>query len=100
MATETTTPTVTVHIPTPLQSMTDENDTVEVRGRTIGDAIQALTDEFPELRQHLYKEDGSLRSFVNIYLEDEDIRYLDNEDTPLEDGQTLSIVPSIAGGCR
>ena len=99
MATETSTPTVTVHIPTPLQSMTEEQDTVDVTGGTVGDAIETLTQQYPDLRQHLYKEDGALRSFVNIYLEDEDIRYLDNEDTPLEDGQTVSIVPSIAGGC-
>lgn len=79
--------------------MTDDHDSVDVRGRTIGEAIEALTEQFPELRQHLYKEDGSLRSFVNIYLEDEDIRYLDDEQTRLENGQTLSIVPSIAGGC-
>lgn len=99
MATQTSTPTVTVHIPTPLRSMTDDQETVEVQGRTIKDAVDALTSEYSELRQHLYTEDGSLRSFVNIYLDDEDIRYLDDEHTELEDGQEVSIVPSIAGGC-
>lgn len=78
--------------------MTDDQEAVEVQGETIDEAVEALTEEYSELRQHLYTDDGSLRSFVNIYLEDEDIRYLDNEDTELKDGQTVSIVPSIAGG--
>lgn len=78
--------------------MTDDQETVEVQGKTVDEAVAALTEKYSELRQHLYTDDGSLRSFVNIYLEDEDIRYLDNEDTELEDGQTVSIVPSIAGG--
>jgi molybdopterin converting factor small subunit len=98
MATQTTIPTVTIHVPTPLRSMTDDRETVEVQGETIRDVLGALTDEFSELRQHLYTEDGSLRSFVNIYVDDEDIRYLDNEETELQEGQTVSIVPSIAGG--
>lgn len=79
--------------------MTDDQETVDVQGRTIKDAVDVLTSKYSELQQHLYTEDGSLRSFVNIYLDDEDIRYLDDEQTELDDGQEVSIVPSIAGGC-
>jgi molybdopterin synthase sulfur carrier subunit len=63
-----------------------------------GEALRALTDQFPELKRHLFNEEGRLRSFVNLYLGDEDVRYLQGEETPIPDGQTLSIVPSIAGG--
>ena len=99
MATQTSIPTVTIHIPTPLRSMTEGQETVEVQGQTIADAVEALTSDYSDLRQHLYTDEGSLRSFVNIYLDDEDIRYLEKEQTELEDGQEVSIVPSIAGGC-
>jgi adenylyltransferase/sulfurtransferase len=59
-----------------------------------------LTTEFADLRKHLYTDDGRIRSFVNVYLNDEDIRYLDKENTPLKDGDTISIIPSIAGGAE
>ena len=61
--------------------------------------MNALVSEHPELRKHLYTEDGKLRAFVNLYLNDEDIRYLQKEATALKDGDNISIVPSIAGGC-
>ena len=85
-------------IPTPLRAYTGKQDTVRVAGATIGEALQALTTEFGDLRQHLYTPEGRLRSFVNIYLNDEDIRYLQKEATPLKPGDTVSIVPSVAGG--
>jgi adenylyltransferase/sulfurtransferase len=85
-------------IPTPLRAYTGRQDTVRVNGATIGEALQALTHEFTDLRQHLYTPEGRLRSFVNIYVNDEDIRYLQKEATPLRPGDTVSIVPSVAGG--
>ncbi len=87
-------------IPTPLRQYTAKQDTVEVTGSTIGDALGALTTQFGDLRRHLYNDEGKLRSFVNVYLNDEDIRYLSKEATPVNDGDTISIVPSIAGGRR
>lgn len=88
----------TIHIPTPLRKFTGGQAAVGVQGNTVGEALAQLTEAFPSLQQHLYNEQGTLRSFVNIYLGDEDIRYLDGENTPLREGETLSIVPSIAGG--
>ena len=85
-------------IPTPLRQFAGKNDTVEVSGATVGEALNALTAHHPELKKHLYNDAGQLRSFVNIYLNDEDIRYLNKEATSLEANDTISIVPSIAGG--
>ena len=85
-------------IPTPLRQYVEKKDAVELGGATVGDALGALTTTYSELRRHLYNEEGRLRSFVNVYLNDEDIRYLQKESTPLKDGDTISIVPSIAGG--
>ncbi len=85
-------------IPTPLRPLTDKQDTVLVGGTTVGEALAELTSRFPDLRKNLYTDEGRLRAFVNIYLNDEDIRYLEKERTPLKDGDTLSIIPSVAGG--
>ncbi|MGI9102950.1 MAG: ubiquitin-like small modifier protein 1 [Terriglobales bacterium] len=87
-----------IHIPTPLRQYADKKDAVDVNAGTVGDALQHLTSQHPELRKHLFTEDGRLRAFVNVYLNDEDIRYLGKEQTPVKEGDTLSIVPSIAGG--
>lgn len=87
-------------IPTPLRQFAGQNDTVTVAGSTVGEALTALTTQFPDLRKNLYNDAGALRSFVNVYLNDEDIRYLSKDATPLADGDTISIVPSIAGGVR
>jgi adenylyltransferase/sulfurtransferase len=86
-------------IPTPLRQFTEKQDSVELAGATVGEVLQALTTQFADLRKHLYNDEGKLRSFVNVYLNDEDIRYLDKEKTAVKDSDTLSIVPSIAGGC-
>ena len=86
-------------IPTPLRQYAAKKDTVEVPAQTVGEALSSLTLQYSELRRHLYTDDGKLRAFVNLYLNDEDIRYLQKENTPVRDGDTLSIVPSIAGGC-
>lgn len=87
-----------IMIPTPLRQYADKKDAVEVNAGTVAEALSGLTSRHPELRQHLYTDDGRLRAFVNVYLNDEDIRYLSKEQTPVNDGDTLSIVPSIAGG--
>ena len=90
-----------VKIPTPLRQYAGGNAEVEVGGQTAGDALGNLTSEYPQLQQHLYTGDGKLRSFVNVYKGDEDIRYLDGPETEVSEGDELSIIPSIAGGrCR
>jgi sulfur-carrier protein len=89
-----------IHIPTPLRAYTDKQDTVSVTAPTVGDALDALTAKHPDLKKHLYSEEGKLRAFVNVYLNDEDIRYLpEKEATKIGDNDALSIIPSIAGGC-
>ena len=85
-------------IPTPLRQFAEKQNTVEVAGATAGEALKALTVRFPDLQKHLFNDEGKLRSFVNVYLNDEDIRYTGKEATPVKDSDTLSIVPSIAGG--
>src|ERR1700682_958790 len=85
-------------IPTPLRQYVDKKDAVDVAGDTVGAALTNLTTQFGDLRRHLYTDQGKLRSFVNVYLNDDDIRYLEKESTPLRDTDTISIVPSIAGG--
>src|SRR5271165_1289857 len=85
-------------IPTPLRQYVDKKDSVELSGSTVGEILNTLTGQYAELRRHLYSDEGKLRSFVNVYVNDEDIRYLSKEATPLKDGDTVSIVPSIAGG--
>src|SRR5690348_1297170 len=87
-----------VLIPTPLRQYAAKKDTVELGGSTVGEVLKALTSQYGDLRGQLYSDEGKLRSFVNVYLNDEDIRYLKKEATPVADGDTISIVPSIAGG--
>ena len=96
--TQTTTPTATVRIPTPLRSYTEEQATVEVSGATVEAVLRRLVDRFPKLKDNLFTDDDKLRQFVNVYVDDEDIRYLDGAETAVEDGTEISIVPSIAGG--
>jgi adenylyltransferase/sulfurtransferase len=88
----------TIHIPTPLRPFTDKKESVEVSGGTVGELLADLTHRYEGLRKHLYTDDGRLRNFVNVYLNDEDIRYLQREQTPVKPGDSLSIVPSVAGG--
>jgi molybdopterin converting factor small subunit len=90
---------VKMEIPTALRQFAGKQASVEFNAGTVGDALKQLTGTYADLRKHLYTEDGRIRSFVNIYLNDEDIRYLQKENTPTKDGDTISIVPSIAGGC-
>lgn len=85
-------------IPTPLRQFADKQDNIEVAGSTVGEALTALTTRFPDMKKHLYNDEGKLRSFVNVYLNDEDIRYINKEASPLNPADIISIVPSIAGG--
>src|SRR5207249_9411952 len=85
-------------IPTPLRPYTDKQDAVDVAGATVGELLADLTRKHSGLKTHLYNDQGKLRSFVNVYVNDEDIRYLQKEQTPVAAGDTVSIIPSVAGG--
>jgi sulfur-carrier protein adenylyltransferase/sulfurtransferase len=85
-------------IPTPLRPYTDKQDTVDALGATVGELLADLTRRHAGLKAHLYNDQGKLRSFVNVYVNDEDIRYLQKEQTPVAAGDTVSIIPSVAGG--
>lgn len=87
-----------IALPTPLRPFADKQSEVEVDGGTVGELLDGLTGQFPALQNHLFAEDGRLRSFVNIYVNDEDIRYLQRKDTAVKNGDLISIIPSIAGG--
>jgi adenylyltransferase/sulfurtransferase len=87
-----------VLIPTPLRQFTDKQDTVVAAGATVGEVLDHLTAQYPNLRNQIFSAEGKLRSFVNVYINDEDIRYLSKSATPAADGDTISLVPSIAGG--
>jgi adenylyltransferase/sulfurtransferase len=85
-------------IPTPLRPYTDKQDSVDANGTTVGELLADLTSKHAGLKAHLYNEQGKLRSFVNVYVNDEDIRYLQKEQTPVGSSDTISIIPSVAGG--
>jgi adenylyltransferase/sulfurtransferase len=90
-----------IHIPTPLRTFTGGKETVSIPGATVTAVFQQLTATYPELKQHLFTPEGKLRSFVNVYLNDDDLRYTDQkEETPVSDTDELTIIPSIAGGTR
>ena len=89
---------IRILIPTPLRPFTDKKDAVEANGNTVGELLADLTTKHAGLKAHLYNEQGKLRSFVNIYVNDEDIRYLQKEQTTVVAGDTVSIIPSVAGG--
>jgi len=91
---------VKVIIPTPLRQYAGKQEALEVDAKTVADALRAITGQYDDLRKHLYTEEGKLRSFVNVYVGDEDIRFLQKEQTPLKDQDVISIVPSIAGGAE
>src|SRR5712672_1078364 len=85
-------------IPTPLRPYTDKQDAVDATGATVGELLADLTRRHSGLKAHLYNDQEKLRSFVNVYVNDEDIRYLQKEQTPVAAGDTVSIIPSVAGG--
>ena len=87
-----------VRIPTPLRKLTNEQESVEVESATIGAAVEELEGKFPGIKERIVDEEGEIRRFVNVYVNEEDIRFLENQDTPLKDGDDVSIIPAIAGG--
>ena len=89
---------VKVIIPTPLRAYAGKNASVDLQAATVAEALASLTTQFGDLKKHLFSDDGRLRSFVNVYVNDEDIRYLQKDQTQVREGDTISIVPSIAGG--
>jgi adenylyltransferase/sulfurtransferase len=89
---------IKVLIPTPLRPYAGKQSTIEVNAQTVGEALSDLVARHPDLRRHLFSEDGRLRSFVNVYLNDEDIGYLSKDATPVKETDTITIVPSVAGG--
>src|SRR3989304_5165253 len=89
---------VKVIIPTPLRQYAGNRDSVDLEAESVRDALAGLVDRYDQLRRHLFSDDGRLRNFVNVYVNEEDIRYLEKDGTSLNAGDTISIVPSIAGG--
>jgi molybdopterin converting factor small subunit len=88
----------TLRIPTPLRPYADGQTEVTVTGGNVGAALKDLVAQYPELKKHLFNDAEELRPFVNLFLGDEDVRYLEGVDTPLKAGDKLMIIPSIAGG--
>lgn len=89
---------VRVSIPSPLQQYTDAKETIEVEAATVGEVLAALGSRYEGLRKHLFTDTGKLRTFVNVYLNDEDVRFLQRDATPVRSGDVIAIVPTIAGG--
>jgi sulfur-carrier protein len=89
---------VLVRIPTPLQKFTRNQSAVQAEGKTVQEVLASLEQSFPGVRERLCDEQGAIRKFVNLYLNDEDIRFIDGENTGVKDGDELAIIPAIAGG--
>jgi molybdopterin synthase sulfur carrier subunit len=89
---------INVKIPTPLRGLTGERDTVPGQGATLGELVQNLDSEFPGMRERLCDDTGSLRRFVNVYVNGEDVRFLSGLESALKEGDEVSIVPAVAGG--
>lgn len=91
---------IKVRIPTPLRRCTNQKDEVEADGANIKEVLDNLEKQYPELRERVRGEDGKVRKFIVIYLNDEDMRFMESEETPVKDGDVMSILPAIAGGNR
>lgn len=89
---------ITVRIPTPLQKLTQNKAEVKASGANIGELINNLEKDFPGIKERIYDETGKIRRFINIYVNEEDVRFLQREETSLKDGDEVSIIPAIAGG--
>jgi molybdopterin synthase sulfur carrier subunit len=89
---------VTVRIPTPLRRLTDGQDKVSVDGATLGDIVGSLETQFPGIKERLCDESGEIRNFVNVYVNGEDVRFLDGLNSQTKSGDEISIVPAVAGG--
>lgn len=87
-----------IRIPTPLRKLTNNEELVEVKAATIGDAIAELQTRYPGIKERLIDDNGEVRRFVNVYVNEEDIRFLQNQQTPLKEGDEVSIIPALAGG--
>jgi sulfur-carrier protein len=87
-----------VRIPTPLRKLTNNEELIEVNATTIGEAISELQSRYPGIQERLLDENGAVRRFVNVYVNEEDIRFLQNQETPVKSGDEISIIPAIAGG--
>lgn len=88
----------TIRIPPPLRKLTNDQEIIEIQAPTIGDAIAELQSRYPGIKERLVDDRGEVRRFVNVYVNEEDIRFLENQRTPLRDGDEVSIIPAIAGG--
>ncbi len=89
---------VTVHVTSVLQKVVDDQKQLAVEGGTVGELLAQIEEQYPGFRQQISDESGELHRFVNIYVNDEDIRYLDGKDTAVSDGDSVSILPALAGG--
>ena len=89
---------ITVRIPTPLRRVTDGQDKVDTEGETLGQIIDSMESQYPGIKERLCDEDGNLRNFVNVYVNGEDVRFLDGIDSATGEGDEVSIVPAVAGG--
>jgi molybdopterin synthase sulfur carrier subunit len=89
---------INVRIPTPLRKLTHDEEIVQVSAGTVGGAITELQTRFPGIKERLVDDTGNVRRFVNVYVNEEDIRFLQNQETALKDGDEISIIPAIAGG--
>lgn len=87
-----------LRIPTPLRPYAEGQSEIDVQAENVGQALAQLTDQYPALHKHIFSEAGELRAYVNLFLNDEDVRHLQGADTPVKDGDKLMILPSIAGG--
>jgi MoaD family protein len=90
--------TVSIRIPTTLRTLTGGNSEVQVEGATVGEALQSLETAHPGFKERLFDDEGGLRRFVNVFVADDDVRYLDGVNTPVPDGETIAIIPAVAGG--
>ncbi|MGY8826697.1 MAG: ubiquitin-like small modifier protein 1 [Candidatus Latescibacterota bacterium] len=90
---------VTVNIPTPLRKLTNNQSEVEIEAATVGELVDALEAAYTGIAEKLLDDSGEIRRYVNVFVNDEDIRFLDGKATPLKEGDNISIVPAIAGGC-
>jgi adenylyltransferase/sulfurtransferase len=91
---------IIIQIPTALRNFTDQQGEIRVEGATVGAAITALAEQYPDIKHHLYQDNGSLRSFINVFAGDTNIKQLQGLETPLSDGAVLMLVPAIAGGVQ
>lgn len=89
---------VKVRIPTPLRKLTQDQEIVEVKAGSVSSALTELQERFPGIKERLVDDSGAVRRFVNVYVNEEDIRFLQNQQTTLKDGDEISIIPAIAGG--